>query len=86
METIENCGIELLRHPTYSPDLALSDFFLFPEMKRNLKGRRFKDQTEIRRVSEDWLLAQSPHFYFQGLFKVKARWQKCVALAGSYVE
>ena len=57
METIENCGIELLRHPPYSPDLAPSDFFLFPEMKRNLKGRRFNYQAEIRQISEDWLLA-----------------------------
>ena len=27
-------GYELLQHPPYSPDLATSDFFLFPEMKK----------------------------------------------------
>ena len=27
------CGYEILPHPPYSPDLAPSDFFLFPEMK-----------------------------------------------------
>ena len=31
-------------HPPYSPDLARSDFFLFPKLKMKLKGRRF--QTE----------------------------------------
>ena len=86
MATIDECGIELLQHPPYSPDLAPSDFFLFPEMKRQLKGRRFDDQGEICQVSEEWLLAQPPHFYFEGLFKVKARCQKCITVDGSYVE
>lgn len=31
-----------------SPDLVLSDFFLFPRMKKNLKGKRFKDVEEAK--------------------------------------
>jgi hypothetical protein len=31
----------LIPHPLYFPDLAPRDFFLFPKMKLNLKGRRF---------------------------------------------
>jgi len=31
-------------HPPYSPDLATSDFFLFPKLKMKLKWQRF--QTE----------------------------------------
>ena len=85
-EAIADSGIELLRHPPYSPDLAPSDFFLFPEMKRDLKGRRFNDENQIQTVSEEWLASKPPHFYSQGLFKVKARWQKCINLNGSYVE
>ena len=86
MATIEECGLQLLEHPSYSPDLAPSDFFLFPEMKRQLKGRRFEDRNEICAVTEEWLLAQPPHFYFEGLFKVKNRWQKCISLDGGWVE
>ena len=86
MATIEECGLQLLEHPPYSPDLAPSDFFLFPEMKRQLKGRRFEDRNEICAVTEEWLLAQPPHFYFEGLFKVKNRWQKCISLDGGWVE
>jgi len=29
--------ITVLEHPAYSPDLALSDFFLFPKIKELLK-------------------------------------------------
>ena len=86
MATIEECGLQLLEHPSYSPDLGPSDIFLFPEMKRQLKGRRFEDRDDICAVTEEWLLAQPPHFYFEGRFKVKNRWQTCISLDGSWVE
>jgi len=34
-------GMTVLPHPPYSPDVAPSDFFLFPRMKRDLKGKCF---------------------------------------------
>ncbi len=33
----------VLHHPPYFPDLAPVDYFLFPELKLLLKGRRFED-------------------------------------------
>jgi hypothetical protein len=30
-------------YPPYSPNMALNDFWLFPKIKPNLKGRRFQD-------------------------------------------
>ena len=35
-------------HPFYLPDLALSDFFLFPWMKKVLKGKQFADVEEVK--------------------------------------
>jgi len=35
-------------HPPYSPGLASCDFFLFPRMKRGLKGKRFQNVEEVR--------------------------------------
>ncbi|KFD56653.1 hypothetical protein M513_02329, partial [Trichuris suis] len=32
---------EVIPHPPYSPDLAPSDFFLFPKLKEHLKGTLF---------------------------------------------
>jgi [histone H3]-lysine36 N-dimethyltransferase SETMAR len=34
-------GLVQLDHPPYSPDLAPSDFYLFPAMKRILRGKRY---------------------------------------------
>ena len=35
-------------HPPYSPDLAPAEFFPFPKLKTNLKGRRFQTIEEIQ--------------------------------------
>ena len=40
--------ITVLEHPTYSPDLAPSDFFLFPKIKEILKSRHFDDFDDVR--------------------------------------
>jgi len=40
--------ITVLEHPTYSPNLALNYFFLFPKIKEILKGRHFDDTDDIR--------------------------------------
>ncbi|XP_031634457.1 uncharacterized protein LOC116347857 [Contarinia nasturtii] len=34
-------NIDLMGHPPYSPDLAPNDFFLFPSVKKKLRGQRF---------------------------------------------
>ena len=37
--------------PPYSPDIAPCDFFLFPKIKRTLKGRRFTAIDDIKSAS-----------------------------------
>jgi hypothetical protein len=40
--------VTVLEHPVFSPDVAPSDFFLFPKIKEILKGRYFNDIDGIR--------------------------------------
>ena len=35
MAAVRDCSFELVDHPPYSPDLAPSDYFLFPNMEKN---------------------------------------------------
>jgi hypothetical protein len=39
----------------YSPDLSLTDYFLFPELKMKLKRLRFADVAEIQEAVTDEL-------------------------------
>jgi hypothetical protein len=36
-------------HPSFSPDLAPCNFFLFPRMKGQKKGKRFADVREVKK-------------------------------------
>ena len=75
--------IVVLEHPAYSPDLAPSDFFLFPKIKEMLKGRHFDD---IRRNTTAALKA-IPQNQFQNCFEGwTRRWHRCIASQGEYFE
>ena len=84
--TAEECGYEILPHPPYSPDLAPSDYFLFPNLKSYMKGKRFDSDEDVIDEVESYFERQIPSFYSEGLLKVIHRWHKCVNLHGDYVE
>ena len=60
--------IGVLEHPAYSPDLAPSDFLLFPKIKEILKGRHFDDIDDIR-FNTTAALKDIPQNYFENCFQ-----------------
>ena len=56
-----------LHHPTYTPDLAPSDYLLFPGLKKQLKFRHFTSDAEVIAADEKWLDGQHSDFFFSGL-------------------
>ena len=86
MEAVRECGYELLPHPPYSPDLAPSDFHLFPKLKKYLRGRRFDDDNELTATVEGWLGDQPVDLFQSGIRDWQSRWNRCVELEGDYVE
>lgn len=79
-------GVSTLSHPPYSPDVAPPDFFLFPRIKRQLKGHRF-DSVEAVQAATTRALYSIPEDDFQEAFVTwKARYQKCVDAQGTYFE
>jgi transposase len=55
-------GWEILPHPPYSPDLALLDFHLFPEMKKRLRGHHFHSNEDVQNEVKKWFHAQNAFF------------------------
>jgi len=49
-------GTSQLQQPSCLPDLAPCDFFLFPRLKKVLKGHRFEATEDIKRNSTKTLL------------------------------
>jgi len=44
-----------LLHPPYSPDLTPCDFFLFPQIKKVLRGKRFTDVEKVKKKTTEAL-------------------------------
>jgi len=43
LASIQNSGFKLIQHPPYFPDLAPSDYYLFPKLKESIKGCKVAD-------------------------------------------
>ncbi|UYV84371.1 hypothetical protein LAZ67_X001959 [Cordylochernes scorpioides] len=55
---LENFKWEIFTHPTYSPELAPSDFHLFPALKLHLGGKHFANDDEVQAEANHWLRRQ----------------------------
>ena len=86
MDAVEQNGYELIPHPAYSPDLAPSDFFLFPNLKKDIPGLHFQSDEEVVTAVEEWVNGKDPDFFSSGLMALEYRWSKCITLEGNYIE
>ncbi len=86
IDTIAKLGWELLPHAAYSPDLAPSDYHLFGELKKPLRGIHFEDLNAVKRAVHQWILGTPKEFFENGLKQLVQRWKKCIELRGDYVE
>jgi len=77
---------EQMDHPPYSPDLAPSDYHLFPHLKNFLGGQRFDDDHDLKDAVQKWLTSQAATFYEEGKQKRVPRYDKCLNNGGEYVE
>ena len=77
---------EILPHPAYSPDLAPSDFFLFPKLKEYLKGNHYNDNDEIQADVRRWCRGKPFEFFADAMQQLVKRWRTCVDKDGDYVE
>ena len=48
----QKVNVECVPHPPYSPDLASSDFMLFPSLKKHLRGRYFSTSEAVVKAAE----------------------------------
>ena len=86
MDAVELNGYELPPFPAYSPDLAPSDFFLFPNLNEDIRGLHFRSGEEVVMAVEEWVNGKDPDFFSSGLMALEHRWSKCITLEGNYIK
>ena len=63
MAAISTAGFELLDHASYSPDLARSDYRLFPKLKEHLQGKKFSSDNEVMLSVNQWFAEVGQPFF-----------------------
>ena len=86
MDAVEWNGYELIPYPAYLPDLDPSDFFLFPNLKKDIRGLHFRSDEEVMTAVEEWVSGKDPDFFSSGLIALEHHWSKCITLEGNYIE
>ena len=72
--------------PPYSPDMAPCNFFLFPKIKRTLKGGRFTAIDDIKSASLKVLKAILKIEFEKCFEDWKKRWHNCIISNRDYIE
>jgi histone-lysine N-methyltransferase SETMAR len=67
MGKLRDLQYELLEHPHYSPDLAPSEFYLFPKFKIFLAGQRFSSNQEAIAAVEGYFADVTKNHYRDGI-------------------
>ena len=75
-----------MHHAPYSPDLAPSNFYLFPKLKSHLQGCRFESDDDVIWVVEGYLVTKTADFIQEGIAKVEHRWSKYIKVQGDLFE
>ena len=78
MDAIERNGYKLIPHPAYSPDPALSDLYLFPNLKKVICGCHFQSDEEVVTAVEKHVNGKNPVFFSSRLMTLEHRWSKCI--------
>jgi len=85
INTIQILNWKVLECPAHSADLAPSDFHLSEPIKNALRGHRFVDDDEVKKVLYEWL-HNEPKNFFPDIKKFADCLVKCNEKKGNYIE
>lgn len=86
IDTIDNLGFEVLKHPPYSPDLAPSDYHIFGSLKDSLGGTTNSTAAQVEQAVHEWIASRPPIFFSTGINSLVQRWRLCIECQGHYFD
>ena len=78
-------GWEVMPHPPYSLDLALSDYHLFRSLQNHLNGKTFDLNEAVKNELIQFFASKNQTFYESGIMELTERWQKVIKQNGQYI-
>lgn len=84
-DILPELGIESVPHPPYSPDLAPSDYYLFRNLKNNLRGARFESDEALKAAVSAHFSGLSADYYLRGIDKLKEQLEAVIKSGGEFL-
>ena len=85
MVKLNELSFELLPHPSCSPDLTPSDYWLFADLKKLLQVKRFGFNKEVIAETEAYFESKDESFHKKGIKKLEKRWNECITIEDNYM-
>ncbi len=80
-------SMKVVQHPPYSPDLAPADFWFFPYLKGQIRGRAFANVAQLQDALMEEISKIPRRMFHECIHqRLPERWRKCVAAGGDYFE
>ncbi|GFU88564.1 histone-lysine N-methyltransferase SETMAR [Trichonephila clavipes] len=86
MVVLKQNNVEILPHPPYNPDKTPFDLWLFPQLKKPLRGKHFASNKACVNPAEAILIKLSQNGLLHVFKKWTERWDTCITCHGSYSE
>ena len=86
LDFLQENNVQLVTHPPYSPDLAPCDFFLFPQIKKQLRGKPFASVEDARVFAEGAISDILQSAWAGAMDSWFERMAKCIQAQGGYFE
>ena len=84
-EKLLELGWDVLSHPPNSPDLAISNVYLFHSMQACLDDKVFNVVGDVKLHLTEFFNNRSQEFYTHGIMTLPERWQKVIDKSGQYI-
>ena len=82
---LSELGWEVMPHPSYSPDLAPSNYHLFRSLQNHLNGKTFDSNEAVKNELIQLFSSKNLTFYESGIMKLTERWQKLIEQNAQYI-
>lgn len=86
MTKLQELQYEVFLHPANSPDLDPSEFYLFPNLRGWLQGKRFTSIAQLDMEVTTYCNGFDVEYFTKGIEMLEERWRKCVELNGNYTD
>ena len=83
---LETLKWKFLPHPSYSPDVAPSEYHFFLSMAHGLPHQHFRSYEEVKKWIDSWITSKDTSFRRYGIWQLQENWKKVVANDRQYYE